>query len=130
MAGLPNISGLSGVGVIVRAFWKPVRVNARGDEALQRTRPTRSSSVLLRPHRETMMTDDTAVQARQRGIASEHLLFKLMEYIEDSRPGLLDFLDRSIYHLGDPARDGTKDDEAVRQIARRMILGARKQGVD
>jgi hypothetical protein len=119
------------VGVIVRAFWKPVRVNARSDEALQRPpRPRRLSCVLLRPYRETMMTDDTAVQARQRGIASEHLLFKLMEYIEDSQPGLLDFLDRSIDHLGDPAHDETKDDEAVRQIARRMILGARKQGVD
>ncbi len=76
------------------------------------------------------MTDDTAVQARQREIASEHLLFKLMEYVESRHPGLLDFMEASLDHLGDPATDGTKDDEGVREIARRMIVGARKQGVD
>jgi hypothetical protein len=63
------------------------------------------------------MTDDTAVQARRREIASEHLLFKLIEYVEQRHPGL----------LGDPAHDETKDDEAVRQIARRMITGARAE---
>lgn len=73
------------------------------------------------------MTDDTAVQARRREIASEHLLFKLIEYVEDKHPGLLDHLEGSLDHLGDPARDETKDDEAVRQIARRMITGARAE---
>jgi hypothetical protein len=76
------------------------------------------------------MTDDTAIQARQREIAAEHLLFKLMEYVEDRHAGLLDFMERSLDHLGDPAIDETKDDEAVRQIARKMIVGARKQGVN
>jgi len=76
------------------------------------------------------MTDDTAVQARQREIASEHLLFKLMEYVESRHAGLLDFMEASLDHLGDPATDDTKDDEGVREIARRMIVGARKQGVD
>ena len=76
------------------------------------------------------MTDDTAVQARRREIASEHLLFKLMEYVEARHPGLLDFMEQSLDHLGDPANDGTKDDEAVRTIARKMITGARKQGVN
>jgi hypothetical protein len=76
-----------------------------------------------------MMTDDTAVQARRREIASEHLLFKLMEYVEARHPGLLDFLEQSLDHLGDPAADDTKDDEATRNIARRMIVGARKQGI-
>jgi hypothetical protein len=76
------------------------------------------------------MTDDTAIQARQREIAAEHLLFKLMEYVEDRHAGLLDFMERSLDHLGDPATDETKDDEAVRQIARKMIVGARKQGVN
>ncbi len=75
------------------------------------------------------MTDDTAVQARQREIATEHLLFKLMEYVEAKHAGLLDFLEKSLDHLGDPAADETKDDEAVRSIARRIIVGARKQGV-
>ncbi len=76
------------------------------------------------------MTDDIAVQARQREIASEHLLFKLMEYVESRHAGLLDFMEASLDHLGDPATDDTKDDEGVREIARRMIVGARKQGVD
>ncbi|SFP35408.1 hypothetical protein [Sphingomonas rubra] len=74
------------------------------------------------------MTDDTATRTRQREIASEHLLFKLIEYVEARHPGLLDFLDASLDHLGDPAHDATKDDEGVRDIARRMIVGARKQG--
>jgi hypothetical protein len=76
------------------------------------------------------MTTDTATQARQREIATEHLLFKLMEYVEDRHSGLLDFMERSLDHLGDPATDETKNDEAVRTIARKMIAGARKQGVD
>lgn len=74
------------------------------------------------------MTDDTAVQARRREIASEHLLFKLIEYVEAKHPGLLDYLEGSLHHLGDPARDETKDDEAVRTIARKMITGARAEG--
>jgi len=75
------------------------------------------------------MSDDTGVQTRQREIATEHLLFKLMEYIEDKHPGLLDYLEGSLDHLGDPARDGTQDDNAVRGIAKKMIVGARKQGM-
>ncbi|WP_298811828.1 hypothetical protein [uncultured Sphingomonas sp.] len=76
------------------------------------------------------MTDDTAVQARRREIASEHLLFKLIEYVEARHPGLLDFLEGSLDHLGDPARDDTKDDAAVRAIAQRMITGARAEGAE
>jgi hypothetical protein len=76
-----------------------------------------------------VMRDDTAVQVRQREIATEHLLFKLMEYVEDKHPGLLDYLEGSLDHLGDPASDGTQDDDAVRGIARKMIVGARKQGM-
>lgn len=76
------------------------------------------------------MTEDTAVEARRREIAVEHVLFKLIEYVEDRHPGLLDFVEGSLDHLGDPARDETKDDEAVREIARRMLKGARRQGVD
>jgi len=74
------------------------------------------------------MPDDTAVQARRREIASEHLLFKLIEYVEARHPGLLDHLEGSLDHLGDPAHDETKDDEAVRAIARKMIVGARREG--
>ncbi|WP_062116874.1 hypothetical protein [Aureimonas sp. AU40] len=75
------------------------------------------------------MTDDTAIQARRREIASEHVLFKLIEYVEAKQPGVLDHIEASLSHLGDPAHDDTKDDEAVRGIARRMIAGARKEGL-
>ena len=74
------------------------------------------------------MTDTTTVQTRQREMATEHLLFKLMEYVEARHAGLLDFLEGSLDHLGDPATDNTKDDEAVRDIARKMVSSARKRG--
>ncbi|AIT07372.1 MULTISPECIES: hypothetical protein [Sphingomonas] len=73
------------------------------------------------------MTDDIAIRTRQREIATEHLLFKLMEYVEARHPGLLDYMEHSLDHLGDPAGDGSKDDDAVRTIAQRMIVGARAE---
>ncbi len=73
------------------------------------------------------MNDTTPVQTRQREIATEHLLFRLIGYVEGRHPGLLDHLEASIDHLGDPATDGTKDDEAVRRIAARMVAGARHE---
>lgn len=45
-----------------------------------------------------------------------------------AHPGLLDYLEGSLDHLGDPADGADKDDEAVRTIARRMIHGARREG--
>ena len=73
------------------------------------------------------MTDTTAIDARRREIASEHVLFKLVEYVEARHPGLIDYIDASLDHLGDPAHDETKDDEAVRAIARRFLAGARHE---
>ena len=73
------------------------------------------------------MAADPVTQTRQREIATEHLLFKLMEYVDQRQTGLLDFMEQSLDHLGDPATDDTKDDEAVRRIARAMIDSARKQ---
>ena len=73
------------------------------------------------------MADDTAIQARRREMAVEHVLFKLIEYVEKRHPGLLDHIEGSLDHLGDPAHDETKDDEAVRQIARKMLAGARHE---
>ncbi len=67
-------------------------------------------------------------EGRRREIAVEHLLFKTMEYVEQRHPGLLDFVEASLGRLGDPADGATKDDEAVRTVARRMIEGARRQG--
>lgn len=72
------------------------------------------------------MSDADAVDTRQREMAVEHLLFRTIEYVEARHPGLLDALEGSLDHLGDPAHDGSKDDEAVRAIARKMIAGARR----
>jgi hypothetical protein len=69
--------------------------------------------------------NDTAVQARRREIATEHVLFWLVKFLEEKNPGLITYIEGSLDHLGDPAQDGTKDDEAVREIARRMLRGAR-----
>jgi hypothetical protein len=71
---------------------------------------------------------DTLTQTRRREIAVEHVLFKLIEYVEAREPGLIDFIEQSLDHLGDPAQDRTKDDEAVREIARKMLDGARREG--
>lgn len=77
------------------------------------------------------MTDQSAaglaVEARRREIAVEHILFKTIEFVERQHPGLLDFVEASLDHLGDYARDGSKDDEAVRAIARKLIRGARAE---
>lgn len=70
---------------------------------------------------------DNAVLLRRREIAVEHMLFKLIEYVEQREPGVLDFIEASLDQLGDPSHDDTKDDEAVREVARRMIAGARSE---
>jgi hypothetical protein len=78
------------------------------------------------------MTDtqaDLATEARRREMAAEHVLFKTIEYVESKHPGLLDFIEGSLDHLGDYARDETKDDEAVRAIARKLLNGVRREGV-
>lgn len=69
---------------------------------------------------------ESAIQARQREIAAEHILFHLVRHVEDQHPGLIDKIEASLDHLGDPARDGTADDQAVRDIARRFLASARK----
>jgi hypothetical protein len=71
------------------------------------------------------MSEDA--QTRRREIAVEHVLFKLIEYVEQQQPGLLDFIENSLDHLGDNTSDATKNDEAVRDVARRMIAGARRE---
>jgi hypothetical protein len=68
--------------------------------------------------------DPTAIEALRREIAAEHLLFWTIRYFERQHPGLLDYLEASLPHLGDPAHDATKDDEAVRAIARKFLKGA------
>ena len=70
------------------------------------------------------MPAEQAVATRQREMAAEHILFKVIEWVEAKHPGLLDEIEGSLDGLGDPASDETKDDEAVRAIARRIIRGA------
>lgn len=65
------------------------------------------------------------VATRQREMAAEHILFKVIEWVEARHPGLLNEIEGSLDGLGDPASDETKDDAAVRSIARKMIRGAR-----
>jgi len=50
-----------------------------------------------------------AVQIFRREIAAKHLLFKIMEYVETRRPGLLDFLEGNLDHLGDLAIGADKE---------------------
>ena len=69
---------------------------------------------------------ESAIQARQREIAIEHILFHVLRHVEAQRPGLIDTIEGSLDRLGDPARDGTADNEAVREIARKLLIGARK----
>jgi hypothetical protein len=67
----------------------------------------------------------TAVQARQREMAVEHIVFQLLRHLERESPGLIDKIEGSLDHLGDPAKDGTSDDAAVVEIARKLLASAR-----
>ncbi len=70
---------------------------------------------------------DPMVQARRREIVAEHLLFTTIRFVAGRHPELLDALDGSIDHLGDPAGDASRDDEAVRAIARRFVASLRAE---
>ncbi len=72
----------------------------------------------------TLNTDtDTGriAEARRREMAIEHLLFGTIRFVARRHPELLDELDGSLAHLWDKADDDTRDDEAVRAIARRFL---------
>ena len=71
--------------------------------------------------------EEQVAQERRRELAVEHLLFATMRYVARQSPDLLDELERSLEHLGDSARDETKDDEAVREVARRFIRSLRAE---
>jgi hypothetical protein len=68
----------------------------------------------------------SGAEARHRELATEHMLFWTLTYVEKQFPGLFDHLEDSIQHLGDHADDDTKDDEAVREVARRFVQGLRR----
>jgi len=61
------------------------------------------------------------VEARRREMAIEHLLFGTIRFVAQQHPALLDELDDSLDHLWDKGPDGERDDEAVREVARRFI---------
>ncbi len=68
----------------------------------------------------------SGAEARHRELATEHMLFQTLVYIERQFPGLFDHLEQSIARLGDYASDDTKDDEAVRDVARLFVQSLRK----
>jgi hypothetical protein len=67
----------------------------------------------------------TGAEARHRELATEHLLFQTLLYVERQFPGLVDHLETSIGRLGDHADDDTKDDEAVKEVARLFVRSLR-----
>ena len=65
--------------------------------------------------------------ARRREMAIEHLLFGTIRFVAHRHPELLDELDGSLDHLWDKADDDTRDDDAVRDVARRFIKSLRAE---
>ncbi|GJD97849.1 hypothetical protein [Methylobacterium iners] len=77
---------------------------------------------MTEPHADTasQLTD-----ARRREMAIEHLLFGTIRFVAQRHPELLDELDSSLDHLWDKADGEERDDEAVREVARRFIKSLR-----
>lgn len=65
------------------------------------------------------------VDARRREMAIEHLLFGTLRFLARRHPELLDDLDASLDHLWDKGPEGERDDEAVREVARRFVASLR-----
>ena len=65
--------------------------------------------------------------ARRREMAVEHLLFGTLRFLAHRHPELVTELDASLDHLWDKADDGTRDDAAVRAVARRFIKSLRAE---
>lgn len=75
--------------------------------------------------RDNAPTDEAIATARRREMAIEHLLFGTVRFVASRHPDLLDALDASLPHLWDSAHDETRDDEAVRDIARTFLKSLR-----
>jgi hypothetical protein len=67
----------------------------------------------------------TAVDARRREMAIEHLLFGTIRFVAARHPELLAELEGSLDHLWD--RGAPRDDEAVRDVARRFLKSLRAE---
>ncbi|WP_455985430.1 hypothetical protein [Methylorubrum extorquens] len=70
---------------------------------------------------------DHAIDARRREMAIEHLLFGTIRFVAKRHPDLLDELDGSLDHLWDKAHGDDRDDEAVREVARRFLKSLRAE---
>lgn len=70
-------------------------------------------------------TSEQIIDARRREMAIEHLLFGTIRFVAHRHPDLLDELDGSLDHLWDKAHGNERDDEAVREVARRFIKSLR-----
>lgn len=66
-------------------------------------------------------TESALADARHRELAIEHLLFGTIRHLARENPDLLASLEASLDHLWDKADDGTRDDAAVRDVARRFL---------
>ncbi|PXW55904.1 hypothetical protein [Methylobacterium sp. B4] len=77
----------------------------------------------------TAASFDTAevVAARRRELAVEHILFGALRHLAGRHPEMLDELEASLPHLWDRSEGTARDDEAVREIARRFIKSLRAE---
>lgn len=80
---------------------------------------------MTEPHADTSASPLT--DARRREMAIEHLLFGTIRFVAQRHPELLDELDGSIDHLWDKADGEERDDEAVREVARRFVKSLRAE---
>lgn len=73
-------------------------------------------------------TDTTEViDARRREMAVEHILFGALRHLAGRHPEMIDELEASLPHLWDRSEGTARDDEAVREIARRFIKSLRAE---
>ena len=74
---------------------------------------------MTEPHPNTAASQ--VIDARRREMAIEHLLFGTVRFLSQRHPKLLDDLEARLDHLWDKAPDGERDDDAVREVARRFV---------
>ncbi|PIK72483.1 hypothetical protein CS379_13730 [Methylobacterium frigidaeris] len=60
-------------------------------------------------------------------MVAEPLLFTTLRVLAGRHPDVIDALEGSVDHLGDPGSDATQDDEAVRDIARRFVASLKAE---
>ena len=70
---------------------------------------------------------DQVADARRREMAVEHLLFGTIRFLSHRHPELLDDLEGSLGQLWDKFEGEARDDEAVREIARKFIRSLRAE---